>query len=109
MDTFALGTHIKDAREKLGLTQEDLAEIVGYSVSHVSVLERGVKAPRLEGLIDIANALHVGLDELLRDDLAVSNTIRASAVSDRLAKLPPKKQRAILNVMETMLADTEDA
>ena len=58
MDLKAIGTRIKEAREAKGFTQEQLAEIVGLSSTHMSVIERGVKAPKLETFIKIANALN---------------------------------------------------
>lgn len=48
MDQVALGKRIKTARERAGMTQEDLAAAVDYSVDHMSVVERGVKAPKLD-------------------------------------------------------------
>lgn len=60
MDQVALGKRIKAARERVGMTQEDLAAAVDYSVDHVSVVERGVKPPKLEKLVAIANMLNVG-------------------------------------------------
>ena len=50
MDQIALGKRIKAAREKACMTQEELAAAVDYSVDHMSVVERGVKAPKLEKL-----------------------------------------------------------
>lgn len=67
MDQVALGKRIKTARERAGMTQEDLAAAVDYSVDHMSVVERGVKAPKLDKLVTIANVLKVGTDELLQD------------------------------------------
>lgn len=69
MNQAALGKRIKTAREKKNMTQEDLAAAVDYSVDHMSVIERGVKAPKLDKLVSIANVLDVGTDELLQDDL----------------------------------------
>lgn len=51
MDLKAIGVRIKEAREAKGFTQEQLAEIVGLSPTHMSVIERGVKAPKLETFI----------------------------------------------------------
>ena len=69
MNQAALGKRIKTAREKKNMTQEELAAAVDYSVDHMSVIERGVKAPKLDKLVSIANVLGVGTDELLQDDL----------------------------------------
>lgn len=62
MDLRAIGARIKAARERAGITQEDLAAELEMSPTHISVLERGLKAPKLETLVNIANALHVSSD-----------------------------------------------
>lgn len=74
MDQKAIGKRIKSAREKKGLTQEQLAEQVNLSPMHISVIERGNKLPRLETLINIANVLDVSADILLQD--VVNNQIK---------------------------------
>lgn len=76
MDQIALGKRIKAAREKACMTQEELAAAVDYSVDHMSVVERGVKAPKLEKLVAIANALNIGTDELLQDDLNTATMLQ---------------------------------
>lgn len=48
MDCIPLGKRIKAAREQAGLTQEDLADRLGMSTTHISVIERGVKPPKLD-------------------------------------------------------------
>lgn len=48
MDAKAVGQRIKAAREKKGLTQEELAALIDISPTHISVIERGTKIPRLD-------------------------------------------------------------
>ena len=96
MNQAALGKRIKTAREKKNMTQEDLAAAVDYSVDHMSVIERGVKAPKLDKLVSIANVLGVGTDELLQDDLTSGVLLQASEISDKLKTLSPEKQRIAL-------------
>ncbi len=59
MDGKAVGRRIKEAREKRHLTQEELAARIDISPTHVSVIERGTKIPRLDTFVAIANALEV--------------------------------------------------
>ena len=92
MDQIALGKRIKAAREKACMTQEELAAAVDYSVDHMSVVERGVKAPKLEKLVAIANALNIGTDELLQDDLNTATMLHATEISERLKMLSPEGQ-----------------
>ena len=90
MDQVALGKRIKAARERAGMTQEDLAAAVEYSVDHMSVVERGVKAPKLDKLVTIANVLKVGTDELLQDNLDAATLLHATELSERLKHCPQK-------------------
>ena len=69
MDQKAVGHRIQQMRIKCGLTQEQLGEAIGVSASHISVIERGVKATKVDNLVAIANTLKVGSDELLLDVL----------------------------------------
>ena len=64
MDQIAIGARIKAARERVHLTQEQLAEIIDISPTHMSVIERGVKTPKLDTFVRIANALGVSTDAL---------------------------------------------
>ena len=67
MNLKAIGSRIKAAREKKGLTQEALSEILDLSPMHMSVIERGAKPTKLDTFVRIANALDVSADELLQD------------------------------------------
>ena len=99
MDQIALGKRIKAARERAGMTQEELAAAVDYSVDHMSVVERGVKAPKLDKLVAIANVLKVGTDELLQDNLDAATLLHATELSERLKALSPEGQRKVMNVL----------
>jgi transcriptional regulator with XRE-family HTH domain len=103
MDQVALGKRIKAARERAGMTQEDLAAAVEYSVDHMSVVERGVKAPKLDKLVTIANVLKVGTDELLQDNLDAATLLHATELSERLKALSPEGQRKVMNVLDTLV------
>ena len=60
-----VGKNIKKAREKIGLTQEQVAEKAGIHVSYYSRIERGVVNPSLEVLESIAKVLKVKSSEIL--------------------------------------------
>ena len=102
MDLSAIGTRIKMARECAGMTQEDLAATLGMSTTHISVLERGVKAPKLETLVNIANALHVSTDMLLQDVVTCAAEGLASELSAAVMQLAPKDQERILKAIRAL-------
>lgn len=67
MDMRALvGRNVKRLREKLGLTQEELAEKSGFSQQYLSDLERGRRNPTIVSVYELAQALGVGHLDLLR-------------------------------------------
>lgn len=107
MDQIALGKRIKAARERAGMTQDDLAAAVDYSVDHMSVVERGVKAPKLDKLTAIANVLGVGTDELLQDSLIAATMLQATVLSERLKSLPPEAQRKVMNVLDALITELQ--
>lgn len=102
MDMIAIGSRIKEAREQAHLTQEELAEIVDISPTHMSVIERGVKTPKLDTFVKIANALHLSADALLQDVVTpVTDSIMAE-LSVRIGRLPQKEQDRILNAIRAL-------
>ena len=102
MDQVAIGARIKAARERVHLTQEQLAEIIDISPTHMSVIERGVKTPKLDTFVRIANALGVSTDALLQDVVVPANESILAELSVRIGRLPQKDQERILNAIRAL-------
>lgn len=62
-----IGRRIKEARHKLGLTQEELGERARLHYSYIGQVERGNKVPSLKTLKKISSALNIRLEILLED------------------------------------------
>jgi len=62
-----LGFNIKVARFKKRLTQFTLAELVDVSESTISLIERGIQTPSIFLVYDIAKALNIDINELLKE------------------------------------------
>ena len=61
------GENLRSLRKQAGMTQADLAVRLGLTTHvHISVLERGRKAPSLELLLHSADLFGVTTDDLLR-------------------------------------------
>ena len=69
MNYTDLGRRIREERQKLNLTQENLAEAINVSTAYIGQIERGRRCPTLDTLICIANTLGVSIDYLLRESL----------------------------------------
>lgn len=54
-EAFKIGVLIQQAREKRGLTQEELAQLAGTNKSYISKLERNLKDIRFSTLQRIIN------------------------------------------------------
>ena len=107
MNQKAVGRRIKAAREHKRLTQEQLAELVDLSPMHVSVIERGVKLPKLETLINIANVLDVSADVLLQDVVNNQTKLFASEASELIKQLPREDQRRVLAALRSFVESTK--
>ena len=59
-----LGGAIKAQREKLGLSQEKLAERCGFDRTYISMLERGTRNPSLLNLLKLAVGLQTSVSKL---------------------------------------------
>jgi transcriptional regulator with XRE-family HTH domain len=62
-----LGRRIAELRQKAKLTQARLAEKSGYSIEFISLVERGINAPSVEGCGRIAKTLGVKVKDLFDD------------------------------------------
>jgi transcriptional regulator with XRE-family HTH domain len=56
--------NLRRLRLKRGLSQEELAGLVGIHRTEVSILERAGREPRLKILLRLAGGLDVSIDEL---------------------------------------------
>ncbi len=59
-----LGQRIRELRKSRGLTQEQLAEIIGIGTPNISYFETGKFIPAIETMQKIASALNVEIFEL---------------------------------------------
>lgn len=61
-----VGGNVRRIRLKKGLTQEQFAEISGFSQQYISGLEQGRRNPTVVTLYELATALGVSHVDLLR-------------------------------------------
>ena len=78
----SLGVSLKRLREQRGLTQEQLAEMIGKTGDGISQMERGVIAPSFETLELLAKALGVSVRDLFGVDEAETSPKRARLLAD---------------------------
>jgi len=109
MDTKLIGKRIKERRQKMNLTQKDLAEKVQVTPSAINQYEKGEKTPSTENLLNLARELGVSSDYLLgaskEDDIFVDKTV-LKAFKD-FKELSPNSRMTIMANIEFLKEQAE--
>lgn len=59
-----LGKNVQKLRKNLGYTQEELAEKINISRTHMGHVEQGIKSPSLKVMTRLAEALKAKISDL---------------------------------------------
>ena len=109
IDYKQVGRRLKELRQQEGLTQSQLAEVVGCSDGFVSQVERGICNPSLEFLVQLSGLYHLPIDHLLLGSSFVLPEIQIDAgISKRLERANPATLRAISDVADILLRQQEE-
>lgn len=92
MDLKRFSIRLKSAIDSSTYNQKRLADEVGLSKSAIYYFTAGSRAPAVDTLVDICNALRVSPDELLQDSLEKKPV--ASSESALIAKAYAKASEA---------------
>lgn len=96
LDYVAIGHRIRAVRQKQGLSQEELCNLVDISQSHMSHIESGKTKLSLIAVIAIANALRATTDSLLYDNVQVSVSAYDKDFKDLLEDCTEDERRILL-------------
>lgn len=84
IDYVIIGERIRYFRVTKNMSQEELAEQTELSRVLISCIERGERIPSLETVIKITNVLEVNINDILAENLTVSNSAYDSDFFDLL-------------------------
>jgi len=96
---FNLGLRLKSLRMKKGLSQTELAKLVGVTPSTISQVESNLIYPSLPALLKMAEVLNVEVASFFQEKTDDKNRVvfpAGEAVEVRLADLPEKSLKAWL-------------
>lgn len=96
-DLIESGKRIKNLREKRGLTQEALADMIGMSQKTITAIEKGKRGASVDTLTSIAEIFDTSLDYI------VAGWITGEAVSKVLQDLDEEKQHIALKILKGIL------
>jgi transcriptional regulator with XRE-family HTH domain len=94
----SVGAVIVEKRKRRGLTQSQLAGLLGITQNSLSRMESGEIAPKLSRLQDIADALGCPVADLFRT-ASPGAAGKAEAIADLIQGLPEQLQEMLLSMM----------
>ncbi len=89
-----IGQRIREARERLGMTRDNLANIIDKSPDMISRYERGNRAVSITELPKLAQALKVPIGYFFGDQEPAADAL--AFISSEIEALPHSKQKAVL-------------
>lgn len=107
MDKSALGKELRDARQKKGFTQHELAEIADIGNIYLSEIERGLKMPSLNIFIKLIEALDISADYILRDELSSGKEYIYDEITQKLKNLTPKQRKTAADILDAYLRNLD--
>lgn len=99
------GENIKKYRNRLGLTQEKLAELCNCSSQTISGTETGYSFPSSKVLFKLAENLHVPLMYLFNfgEDPVISNKEENSTIINYLSEMDLEQKKIALKIIKALI------
>ena len=88
MDTYITGATIKTLREKRGITQTQLADVLGVSGKAISKWETAKGLPDITLIEPLANALSVSVMELMTGNTVINKNISSNILHSKFYVCP---------------------
>ena len=107
MNYYEIGQRIRKFRKAYNFSQEQLAEKVGISTTHMSHIETGNTKLSLPVLVKIANALSVQTDELLYDVPQINKTVIKRELMEILDSCSQHDMYILIDVIRTLKSALE--
>lgn len=102
VDYYEIGQKVRKFRKEKGYSQEELAELVGISVTHMSHIETGNTKLSLPVFVSLAEALDVRTDELLHNSDDVSRERLLAEIGDVLCRCDENGARVLLSAIKSI-------
>lgn len=92
---------LREYRKLRGMTQLELANIIGMTKSSISNYEAGTSAPNDHTLIKIFNALNCEPNDLYQDDY--TSAVEADEFLGKYRMLPVEGRRVVADLVDSLL------
>lgn len=103
VDFNIIGKRLKEARKKIGLTQEKLAEKMEVSIAYLSKVETGKIHINLERLSQMCNILNVTEGQILNGVSSQSEKYLHNEFEELLKSCSSKNQKLFYEILKVIL------
>lgn len=100
MNYYKIGQKIRKIRKAHGLSQEELADRIGISTTHMSHIETGNTKLSLPVFVDIAAALDVRTDELLDTPATETTSVSLDEIAAVLERCSAQEAKVIADIVK---------
>lgn len=104
MNYFEIGQRIRKYRKAMSLSQEELAEKVGISTTHMSHIETGNTKLSLPVLVSLASVLEVRTDDLLSDAANINKSSMADEISELMNSCTSQQLKVIYDILKATIS-----
>lgn len=103
METDYYRKVIKKYRKENKLSQEKLAELLGYDTTYMSHIETGKREPSVDFFIRFSNLSGISFDYMFCCETQLGAQIKLNEISDRAMKLLPKDRQLTSKILDELL------
>lgn len=104
MDYKRLGKRIREERQRLNLTQAQLAEDIDISDTYMGAIERGERSLTLDTLVRLVNRFGVTVDYMLSDSVTDSDANITEQFRQIIDRQPLERKQMAINVLRTIFS-----
>lgn len=103
--TEEIGNRIRQRRNELGYSQEQLAEYSDLHPSYIGQLERGEKTPSIETLYKLTTGLQISLSDFLKglEDMTSKADTFAYKSYRLIEQQAPKNQERLYHILQRIM------
>ena len=102
VDYKLIGERIKNARKRVGLTQEVMSEKLGVSVGYVSQIERGITKISLDLLAAVSSILNCDIASFITESALGSDLYISDELYTRICELDNSKRKMLYDFIDLL-------
>ena len=102
-----IGSKLRARRAALGLTQEQVAEMIDKSLTFYTRIELGTAGMSVDTLLAICAALKTRPDDVLLNPKSEESVQNQRWIAEAISNCSVEKQRVAINILKAYLGESE--